>query len=124
MGSYRQRFLHDFPTLETFLGSEARVDSDDLMTSSCSLVFKDVEKRAPTGVQNAFCQGMILHHVEKSQLLNRNHLVLFGIAFGRLRVKVAALPLDLEMGLCRATGGLAAAFHPHAFTQGPSGRHW
>src|SRR6266568_4277557 len=77
------------------------------MTSSCSLLFKDVKERAPTGVQDALCQMMILDHVENLKLLNRNDLVLFGVLFGRLIVEVPTLPFDLEMGLCCTSGCLA-----------------
>ena len=84
MGPHRKRFLYNLATPVTLLRGETRVDSDHLMTSSLSLLFKDIEERAPTGIHDAFCQAMILDHVENSQLLNRNHLVLFDIAFGRL----------------------------------------
>ncbi len=97
MGSHRQRFLYDLPTLVTVLRGEARVHSYHVMTSSCSLIFKDVEKRAPTGVHDALCQGMILHHVENGEVLNRNHLILSGIpnslAAGVIVLGVIALAL-------------------------------
>ena len=107
MGSHRKRFLHNLATPVTLLRGETRVDSDDLMTSSLSLVFKNIEKCAPRSVHDGFRQAMILHHVEKTQLLNRNHLVLLGIRASRLRVKVSALSFDFQMGLCRAMGSLA-----------------
>lgn len=68
MGTYRQTLLHDFPTVETYLRGEARIDSDDLVTSSCSLVTEDVEECAPTGVHDALCQAMIVYHGENTQL--------------------------------------------------------
>lgn len=43
MGSHRQRLLDHLPTLVTLLRGEARIDSNDLMTSSCSLILKDDE---------------------------------------------------------------------------------
>ena len=109
MGSHRQRFLHDLPTFVAFLRGETRVHSDHLMTSSLSLLFKDSEECAPTSVHDALCQGMILYHVENSQLLNRDQLIAFCILFGCLIVKVSALTGNLEMGLCRTTGGLTAS---------------
>ena len=109
MGSHRQRFLHDLPTFVAFLRGETRVHSDHLMTSSCSLIFKDSEECAPASVHDALCQGMILYHVENSQLLNRDQLIAFCIQFGCLIVKVSALTGNLEMGLCRTTGGLTAS---------------
>ena len=38
MGSHRQRFLHDLPTVVALLRGETRVHSDHLMTSSLSLL--------------------------------------------------------------------------------------
>src|SRR5437588_2287428 len=109
MGSHRQGFLHDLPTFVAFLRGETRVHSDHLMTSSLSLLFKDSEECAPTSVHDALCQGMILYHVENSQLLNRDQLIAFCILFGCLIVKVSALTGNLEMGLCRTTSSLTAS---------------
>ncbi len=55
-----QGLLHKLPTVATCLCREAWVHSDDLMTSSCSLVFKDGEELAPRGVQDGFRQLMVL----------------------------------------------------------------
>ncbi len=109
MGAHRQRFLHDLTTLETVLRGIAGVDSYHCVPSSFSLFTQDIEKRAPGSVHDAFCQGMVLYHVENGQLLNGDHLIAFSILLGRLIVEVAPLPLDLEMGLCRTTGGEASA---------------
>ena len=109
MGTHRQTLLYDLTTVVTVLRGEARVDSYHLMTSSFSLFFKDVEKCAPTGVHDALCERMVLHHVENGEVLNRNHLILFGISFGRLIVKITALPLDLEMRLCCTFCGFSTA---------------
>ena len=62
MSSHRQALLHDLPTLVTLLAGETRAHSNHLMTSSCSLVFKDGEELAPRGVQDGFRQLMILDH--------------------------------------------------------------
>jgi len=45
MGPYRQTLLYNFSALVTLLIGEMRVHSDHLMSSSCGLIFKDVEKR-------------------------------------------------------------------------------
>src|SRR6266496_1419291 len=107
MGTHGQRFLHDLTTLETLLRSKARIHSYHCVPSSLSLFTQDVEKRAPTGIHDTLCQGMILDHVEYRQLLNSNHLIVFSVLFCCLIMEVTTLPLDLEMGLCRATCGLA-----------------
>src|SRR6202165_5513024 len=107
MSTYRQTLFHDLTALVAFLRGEARIDSYHLMTSSFSLLFKDIEKCAPTGIQDALCEGMILHHVENTQFLNSDDLRAFCILLCRLRVKITALPLDLEMGLRRAASSLA-----------------
>src|SRR5947207_13002406 len=81
MGSYRQRFLHNLSTLVTFLRGETRVHSYDLMSSTCSLGFKNVEERAQRSVNDGCCQRMILYHVVNGKLLISIILVLFGIRF-------------------------------------------
>src|SRR5712691_2204972 len=86
MGTHRERFLHDLPTFEALLRGEARVHSDHCVPSSLSLFTQDVEERAPTGVQDALGQGMVLHHVENLKLLNRNHLIAFGILLRHFEV--------------------------------------
>ena len=109
MGTHRERFLYDLATFEALLRGKVRVHSNHLMTSSCSLLFKDVEECAPTGVHDALCQGMVLYHVEHVKLLNGDYLVLFGVRFGRFEMEITALPRDLEMGLRRATSSFPAA---------------
>jgi len=112
MGSYRQRFLHHLSTLVAFLRGETRVDSNDLMSSTLSLNFKDSEERAPRSVHDGFCQGMILYQVEKTQLFNGDDLIAFGILLGRLIVKVSALAFDLEMSFRRIPRGDPLAMTP------------
>src|SRR2546421_9218754 len=109
MSSHRQRFLHNLTALVAVLRGETRVHSDDLMSSTLSLHFKNVEKRAPTGVHDALSQGMVLDHVENTQLLNSDDLIAFYILLCRLIVEVTALPLDLEMGLRRTASGFTAS---------------
>ena len=58
---------------------------------------------------HALSQGMVLYHVEHLKLLNGDYLVLFGVLFGRLVLKITALTRDLEMGLSRATSSFPAA---------------
>ena len=107
MSTYRQTLVHDLTACVAFLRGEARIDSDHSMTSSSSLLFKEIEKCAPTGVKDALCQGMILDHVENTQLLNSDDLIAFCILLCRLIVEVTALTGDLEMGLRRAASSLA-----------------
>src|SRR5947209_9875547 len=109
MGPHRQTLLDHLATVVTVLRGEARVDSYHLMTSSFSLFFKDVEKCTPTGVHDALGECMVVHHGENAEVLNRNHLILFGIGFGRFSVKITALPLDLEMRLCCTFRGFSTA---------------
>ena len=109
MRTYRQTLLDDLTTLVTFLTGEARVHSYHCVPSSLSLFTQDVEECAPTGVHDALGQGVVLGHVENVKLLNSNHLVLFGVLFGRFEMEITALARDLEMGLRRATSSLAAS---------------
>src|SRR6266852_9850008 len=90
MSPYRQTLVHDLTACVALLRGEARIHSDHLMTSSSSLLFKDSEKCAPTGVKDALCQGMIVDHVENTQLLNSNDLIAFCIRLCRLKVEVTA----------------------------------
>src|SRR5713101_3877961 len=109
MRTNRQTLLHDFTALVAFLRGEAWVHSYHVMTSSLSLVFKDIEECAPTSVHDALCQRLILHHVENSKLLNRNHLIAFSILLSCFIVMVPTLTGNLQMGLCRATSSLTTA---------------
>ena len=112
MGSDRQTLWYDLPTLVAFLRGETGVHSDDLMSSTLSLNFKNVEERAPRGVHDALGQRMILDHVENSQLLHSDHLIVFSVRLGRLIVKIPPLPGDLEMGLRRAPSSFTASMRP------------
>ena len=112
MGSDRQTLWYDLPTLVAFLRGETGVHSDDLMSSTLSLNFKNVEERAPRDVHDALGQRMIVDHVENSQLLNSDHLIVFSVRLGRLIVKIPPLPGDLEMGLRRAPSSFTASMRP------------
>src|SRR5712692_7610369 len=109
MRSDRERLLDDLPTAIALLRGVAGVHSDDLMSGTCSLGFKDVEECAPGGVHDGFRQGMVLHHVENTQLLNSDHLIAFSILLRNFEVMVAALAFDLQMGLRCALRGTASA---------------
>ena len=120
MGTNAQALLNTFATVATALCGGARIDSDHVMSSIFSFGFKDVEKRAPGGVHDAFRQVMVFDHPRDLQVLNRNAMISFGVRFGGLEMEIAALPSDLEMGLgcvpsCFATS-VAALFAP---AQGP-----
>jgi len=110
MGSYRQRFLHNLTTFVALLRGVAGVHSNDLMSSTCSLGFKNVEECAPTGVHDAFRKSMILEQVENTQLLNRKDLILFGILLSNFIVKVSSLPFDLQMRFCRVSCCFSSSF--------------
>ena len=55
---------------------------------------------------------MILDHVENTQLLRRNELILLGVLFGHLRVKTTTLASNLQMrlgcALCSLTASMTA----------------
>src|SRR5262249_37657441 len=111
MRSHRQRLLNILATPRTLLGGEARIDSDDLTTSTCSLVYQDCQKRAPRGVQNALCQSAPRQATD-SQVFDDDGVVCIRIPLRRLEVKVSALALNFQMGLCRAARHLTAAVAP------------
>src|SRR5712691_84469 len=67
MSTYRQTLLHDLTAGVAFLTGEARIDSYHLMTSSRSLLFKDIKECAPTGVHNALSEMVIFHQMTKGR---------------------------------------------------------
>ena len=109
MGSHRQRLLDNLPTLVALLRGEARIDSNDLMTSSCGLLLKDVEECTPRGVENALRHMMIFHHVADLKVFHGYVVILLHIAFRRLEMVISALAIDLQMRLRHVLGGLAFA---------------
>ncbi len=108
MSTHRKRLLHDFPTVETLLGGEARVDSNHTMTSSLSLLSEDVEKRAPTGIHDTFRKVMVFHHVVDTQFLDSDMVIVFGVLLGDFIVKITALTGDLQVRFSRVQGGFAS----------------
>jgi hypothetical protein len=109
MGPYRESLLHDLPTVVTFLRREAWVDSSHLMTSSCSLIFKDSEELSPTGIENGFAEMMVFGHIEDIQVLNGNHAIRLGVLLGNLEMEIPSLTANLEMGLGYIASSLAAS---------------
>jgi hypothetical protein len=101
--------LNKLPTVATCLCREARVDSDDLMTSSLSLIFKDLEKHPPTGVHDALSEVMILHHVVYRKFLDSNMVIVFGVRIGDFVVEITALTGDLQMRLSCITSRLPSS---------------
>ena len=116
MGSHRQRLRYQLPTLVAFLRGEARIDSNDLMTSSCGLILKDVEECTPRGVENALRHMMIFHHIGDLKVFHSYVVILLRIAFRRLEMVISALPLDLQVRLGdvpgRETAPVTARFAP------------
>src|SRR5437762_8788111 len=79
------------------------------MTSSCSLLFKDVKELTPRGIQDGFRHMMILDHSGDSKVFDCNRLIVFSILFSRLEMMVTALTIDLQMGLGCATSSFPAS---------------
>ncbi len=109
MSTHGETFLYNLPTLETFLRCEARIDSYHLVTGSLSLILKDGEKRAPTGVTDGFGKGMVLDHPTDMKVFNHDMVIVIGVLLSRLEVKITALTCDLEMGLSSISGSLTAS---------------
>jgi hypothetical protein len=84
----RQRFLHQFAALGALLRREARIDSDHLTASTCSLAAQDRQKRAPRGIKNALCQSTA-RQTTKVQMLDHDRLV---------RIRVLLPQLDAVPG--------------------------
>ncbi len=112
MGSHKQRFLHDLPTVVTFLAGETRGHSNHLMSGTFSLGFKNSEEGAPTGVQDGFRQMMVLDHVQDGQVFHDNTAIAFCIRPSYLELMIPPLTGDLEMGLSHIACCLPAAMAP------------
>lgn len=109
MGTYRQALLYNLPTLVTLLTGETRVHANNLMTSSCGLILKDVEECAPRGVENALGHMMIFHHVGDLKVFHSNEVILFSISLRSLELVISALSVDLQVCLGDVTGGFTAS---------------
>ena len=109
MGTHRQRFLHNFPTFETLLRRETRVDSYHLMSGTCSLDFKNSEECAPTSVHDGFRHMMVLEHPTDVEVLYGNDAMVLCIPLRHFVVEVPSLSFDLEMGVCRTTSRFTTA---------------
>ena len=109
MGTYRKGFLHHLPTLVTPLRGEAGVHSNDLMSSTCSLGSEDVEEGAPSSVEDGFGQMIVLNHIEDTQVLNGDMMIVLSIVFGHFEMMVAPLAIDLQMRLGNIASGFPAA---------------
>lgn len=109
MSANRERFLHQFATVEAFLSGEAWVDSDHLMSGTCSLDFKYIEKRTPTRIHDALSKGMKVNHASNIQIFHTDVVILLGVRLCDLEVEVSPLPLDLQVCQGHTTCGLAAS---------------
>src|SRR5712692_3342556 len=81
MRTHAQRLLDDLTTPIALLRGVAGVHSHDLMTSSLSLICKDVEERTPGGVQDGFRQMMVFHQIVDGEFLDGNMLILLRVLF-------------------------------------------
>src|SRR5438270_5307975 len=109
MGTHRQTLLDQFTAAEALLCGEAGVHSDDLMSGAFSLGSQDIEKRAPTGVQDRLRQMMVFHHSGDLKVFHHNTLIAFDIGPGCLEMVVSSLPGNLQVRLGNVTSGLALA---------------
>jgi hypothetical protein len=109
MRTHRQRLLENLATPKAGLRGVVGIHSDNLMTSSYSLVFKDSEKCAPGGVHNALGEMMVLDHPFNVEVLNGDMLIGLSVALRDLVVEITPLPRDLEMGLCRTPARFPAS---------------
>jgi hypothetical protein len=101
--------LYKFPTVATCLCGETWIHSNDLMTSSCSLIFKNSEELTPRGIQDGFRQMMVLDHIGDLEVFYRNVLILFSVLLCYLEMVITALEINLQMCLCRALSSLTSA---------------
>src|SRR5215468_5392141 len=112
MRAHAQTFLDVLSTGVAVLPREARGHSDHLMTSSLSLIFKQVEQRAPTGVVKALRESGVLHHPHPVQGFDTNTAVARCIVLRRLAMDVASLATDLAVLTGPLALGLALGLAP------------
>ncbi len=109
MRANRERLLHKLPTVAACLRGIAGVHSDDLMSSTCSLGFKDVEELAPARVHDGLGKVMVLHQSGDLKVFHRDMVIGLCVLLGDFEMVIVALALDLQMRLGGALGGFAAA---------------
>ncbi len=109
MSANTERLWNTLSTVAACLCREARVDSNDLMSSVLSFGFKHVEEGAPTGITNRFGQMMIFHHPTDIQVFNRNTMVLFSVWLGHFEMEIAALTGNLQVRFCDILRGFTAS---------------
>jgi hypothetical protein len=108
MGPDTQTLLYECATLVACLCGEARIHSNHLMSGTCSLGFKDSEKRAPGGIHDGFREVVVLDHVANAQILNGNVMVLLSILSGNFEMMISTLATDLQVRFCH----IASSFPP------------
>ncbi len=106
MRPHRQRFLNTFAALGALLRREARIDSDHLTASTCSLATQDSHKRAPRSIKNALCQSTA-RQTMNVQVFDHDGLVRIRVLLRDLEMKVTALAFDFQMGLRHTARHLA-----------------
>ena len=109
MSANTEGLLNKLPAVTACLCGETRVHSNDLMTSSCSLIFKDVEKRAPTGVHDALGKMVIFHHIGDLKVFHGNVVILFSVPFGGLEMVISALSIDFQMRFSNVASSCTAS---------------
>lgn len=109
MGTHRQTLLDQFTAVEAFLCGEAGVHSDDLMSGTFSLGSQDIEKRAPTGVQDRLRQMMVFHHGGDLKVFHNYTLIAVGIGPGCLEMVISSLPVHLQVRLGNVARSLTLA---------------
>ena len=118
MRANRERLLHKLPTVAACLRGIAGVHSDDLMSSTCSLGFKDVEELTPARVHDGLGKVMVLHHSGDLKVFHRDMVIGLSVLLGDFEMVIVALALDLQMrlgGFAVAITALLAAAHRTLF---------
>ncbi len=111
-----ERLVNQCSTIATCLCREAGIHSNDLMTSSCSLVFKDLKELTPCGVQDGLRHMMVLNHVGDSKVFYGNKVIAFSVLLCHLEMMVTTLAVYLQMGLRRTLCSFTLAVTPFLAT--------
>ncbi len=117
MRTHREGLLNKLPTLATGLCGIAGVHSYDLMTSSCSLLFKDFEECSPTGIHDGFRQVMIFQHVRDLKVFDHDTVIPFSIGLSTFEMVITPLTIDFQVRLGDVLSSLTLALTPFLTTR-------
>ena len=112
MSTNAEGLLNKLPTVAARLCGIAGVHSNDLMSSTFSLGFKDSEECSPGGVHDALGKMMVLDHIADGEVLNRDMVIVVGVLRSHFEMMISTLAANLQMCLGDIASRFPAPFAP------------